>query len=55
VVEFQVTTTDRSIHSKVVRASEPVEGEMPGDLSAVAGHLLSHLASEGLTNIANAQ
>jgi len=51
-VEFQITTTDRSIHSKVVRASEPVEGEMPGDLTSVAGHLLRHLASEGLTNIA---
>jgi len=52
-VEFQVTGTDRAIHSKVVRASEPVTGEMPGDLAAVAGRLLRHLASEGLTSIAH--
>ena len=51
-VEFQVTGTDRAIHSKVVRASEPVAGEMPGDLAFVAGRLLRHLASEGLANIA---
>jgi hypothetical protein len=51
-VEFQVTGTDRAIHSKVVRASEPVAGEMPGDLAAVSGRLLRHLASEGLANIA---
>ena len=52
-VEFQVTGTDRAIHSKVVRGSEIVAGEMPGDLAAVAGRLLRHLASEGLSNITN--
>jgi hypothetical protein len=50
-VEFEVTGSDRAIQSKVVQASEPVTGEMPGNLAAVAGHLLRHLASEGLTNI----
>jgi hypothetical protein len=54
-VEFQVTGTDRGVHSRVVRGSEPVTGELPGDLAVVAGHLLRHLASEGLANIANAQ
>ena len=50
--EFQVTGPDRAIHSRVVRASEPVEGEMPGNLAAVAGRLLRQLASDGLANIA---
>jgi len=47
-VEFQVTGTDREVHTKVVRASEPVSSELPGDLAAAAGRLLRHLASEGL-------
>jgi len=50
-VEFQTMGADRAIHSIVVRASEPVKGEMPGDLASVAGRLLRHLASEGLTGI----
>ena len=48
-VEFQVTGTDREVHTKVVRASEPVSSELPGDLAAAAGRLLRRLASEGLT------
>jgi hypothetical protein len=52
-VEFQIIGTDRTIHSKVVQASEPVTGEMPGDLAAAAGRLLRHLASEGLSSIAS--
>jgi len=50
-IELQTMGPDRAIHSKVVRASEPVTGEMPGDLATVAGRLLRHLASEGLTSI----
>jgi hypothetical protein len=52
-VEFQVTGTDRAIQSRVVQASEPVTGELPGDLAAVAGRLLRRMASEGLRNIAS--
>lgn len=48
-VEFQVTETDREVHTKVVRTSEPVSAELPGDLAAAAGRLLRRLASEGLT------
>jgi hypothetical protein len=48
-VEFQVTGTDREVHTKVVRISEPVSAELPGDLAAAAGRLLRRLASEGLT------
>lgn len=48
-VEFQVIGTDREVHTKVVRTSEPVSAELPGDLAAAAGRLLRRLASEGLT------
>jgi hypothetical protein len=47
-VEFTVTGTDRVIHTQIVRASESVSGELPGDLAAVAGRLMRRLASEGL-------
>jgi hypothetical protein len=48
-VEFQITGTDRVVHTQVARASEPVSAELPGDLAAAAGRLLRRLASEGLT------
>jgi hypothetical protein len=54
-VEFQIIGNDRAIHSKVVRATEPVNGEMPGDLAAVAGRLMRHLASDGLISVASEQ
>ena len=47
-VEFEVTGTDRVVHSQVVRASEPVSAELPDDLAAAAGRLLRRLAFEGL-------
>jgi hypothetical protein len=50
-VEFQVVGTDHAMHSKVVHAAEPVTGEMPGDLAAVSGRLLRHLASEGMKSV----
>ena len=52
-VEFQITSTDRAIHTQVVRASEPVSAELPGDLAASAGRLLRRLASEGLKGVEN--
>jgi hypothetical protein len=52
-VEFQVTGTDRVVHTQVVRASEPVSAELPGDLAAAAGRLLRRLASEGLAGVAS--
>jgi hypothetical protein len=51
-VEFQVTGTDRVVHTQVVRSSEPISGELPGDLANVAGRLLRRLASEGLARVA---
>jgi hypothetical protein len=53
VVEFQVTGIDQVVHTQVVRASEPVSAELPGDLAVVAGRLLRRLASEGLTSVSN--
>jgi hypothetical protein len=52
-VEFQVTGIDRVVHTQVVRSSEPVSAELPGDLAAAAGRLLRHLASEGIACVAN--
>jgi hypothetical protein len=52
-VEFQVTGTDRVVHTQVVRTSEPVAAELPGDLAAAAGRLLHRLASEGLACVAS--
>jgi len=48
-VEFEMTGTDRVIHTQVARASETVSGELPGDLAAAAGRLMRRLASEGLS------
>ena len=50
-VDFQIVGTDRSLRSHLVRASEPVSAELPGDLAVAAGRLLHHLASEGVAVI----
>ena len=50
-VELIVTGSDRSVHAHVVRASEPVSAELPGDLAAAAGRLLQRLASASLTRV----
>jgi hypothetical protein len=54
-VEFQVTGTDRALQTQVVRDSEPVSAELPGDLAAAAGRLLHRLASQGLSLAINKQ
>jgi hypothetical protein len=48
-VEVQVTTTDRSIHSEIIRAEEPIAADLPGDLAAAAGRLLGRLATDCLS------
>ena len=48
-VEFQVTRTDRAVNTQLVRDSEPVLAEKPGDLPLAAGRLFRRLASRGLT------
>ena len=47
-VEFEVTGTDRVVHTQVARTSEAISAELPGDLAAASGRLLRRLASEGL-------
>jgi hypothetical protein len=54
-VEFQLTGADRVVHTLVVRGSEPVSGDLPGDLAAAAGRLLHRLASDGLTRVAGSR
>jgi hypothetical protein len=49
VAEFQITAADGAVNTKVVRASEQVTAELPGDLAAAAGRLLHRLASDGIT------
>ena len=52
-VEFQVTGTDRVVHTQVARTSEAISAELPGDLAAAAGRLLRRLASEGVRYVAS--
>jgi len=47
-VEVVTTSTDRSVQSHVIRGSEPVSAELPGDLATAAGRLLQTLASQSL-------
>lgn len=47
-VEFQITGSDRVLHTQIVRFSEPVSETLPGDLSAASSRLLRRLAAEGL-------
>ncbi len=55
VVEFQIRGIDGVLDTQVVRASEPVATDLPGDLAAVSGRLLRRFAAEGLTFVASEQ
>lgn len=48
VVEMSVTAADRSVRTQIIRGSEPVSAELPGNLAAAAGRLLQVLAAESL-------
>jgi hypothetical protein len=50
-VEVRFTGTDHAVRTQVVRAAEPVSGELPGTLAAAAGRLLRRLASDALTSV----
>ena len=52
--EFELTGTDRVVHLHMVRASEPISAELPGDVAAAAGRLLRRIAQEGLRRVAGA-
>ena len=51
-IELVSMDTDRVVHTRVVRLSEPVSQAFPGDLAVAAGRLLKGLASEGLNSLA---
>jgi hypothetical protein len=47
-VEFQFTGLDRVVYTQIIRASEPVSAELPGNLASAASALLDRLASQGV-------
>jgi ABC-type transport auxiliary lipoprotein component len=51
-VELVVTTADRVVQAHVIRGSEPVSSELPGNLAAAAGRLLQTLASASVAQAA---
>jgi hypothetical protein len=52
IIQVQLTAVDRTVREEVVKESEPVSGELPGNLATAAGHLLRRLASEGIARMA---
>ena len=50
-VEVQVTTTDRAVHSEIIRAEEPIASDLPGDLAAAAGRLLGRIANDCVSRV----
>ncbi len=50
-IEVQVTTTDRAVHSEIIRAEEPITADLPGDLATSAGRLLGRLATDCLSRV----
>jgi hypothetical protein len=50
-VDVKMTTTDRAIHSEIIRAEEPIAADLPGDLAAAAGRLLHRLAADALARV----
>ena len=47
-VELVITSPGRSVHAQVIRGSEPVSSELPGNLADAAGRLFQTLASSSL-------
>jgi hypothetical protein len=52
-IELQFTGSDRVVRAEVVRDTEPVSPELPGNLAVAAGRLLRRLSSEGVTRVLN--
>jgi hypothetical protein len=51
-IELQLTGADRVVLAEVVKESEPVSTDLPGNLADASGRLLRRLAAEGITRIA---
>ena len=47
-VELSVTSIDRTVRTQMIRRSESVSADLPGNLAAAAGRLLQSLTSEAL-------
>jgi hypothetical protein len=47
-VELGITAPDRTVRTEVLRGSEAVSPNLPGDLAAAAGRLLNTLATKSL-------
>jgi hypothetical protein len=47
-VEVALIAADRSVRTQIIRRSEPVSSELPGNLAGAAGRLISSLAVESL-------
>ena len=47
-IELSLTAADRTVRTQMIRKSEPVSADLPGNLAAAAGRLLRSLASETL-------
>ena len=54
-VEVQVIRPDRAIDAKVIRASEPLSTNLPGNLSDAAGRLLQRLATDSLARVTGSE
>lgn len=52
MIQIQLTAVDRTVREEVITESEPVSGELPGNLATAAGRLLQRLATEGITRMA---
>jgi hypothetical protein len=50
-IELQLTGADRVVRTLVVKQSETVSADLPGNVAAAAGRLLRRLASEGVTRV----
>ncbi len=50
-IQIQLTAVDRTVREEVIKESEPVSGDLPGNLAAAAGRLLQRLASDGITRM----
>ena len=51
-IELVVVAEDRTVRTLVLRASEPVSSELPGDLAAATGRLLRTLSDQTVARVA---
>jgi len=50
-VELVITWPDRAVYSVVLRESEPVGADLPGNVAAAAGRLMQHLAAASVARV----